>query len=163
MSVEATLRLNLDVIETLENNSEGALPANRKVTWNVFAVNKALNGSTSQPATQVSCDEKSFTTSGTIDLTALVGANAAAINGTGLKVQAVLIRAKANNTNPVAIDVGASNGYELLGADFHATLVAGQAIAIDLNDASPDIGSSSKILDVTCTGTQILQMTLLLG
>jgi hypothetical protein len=99
----------------------------------------------------------------TIDMQALTGALGAVVDGTGLKVQAIKFTNKATNANTITIAEGASNGYELLGNGFTFTLPVGGSALFYLPEGTPDIGSSTSEMDVTGTGTQVLQVTMVMG
>lgn len=131
---------------------------------NQFNKTATLNASSTPPATKHAAFEKALVAgAGTIDLTALPGTNNGSVDGTGLKVQVAYIKAKAANGNPILIEVGASNGYELAGADFSVSLQPGQEFLFFGNDATPDVASGDKILDLTGTGTDGLQVEIVLG
>ena len=98
----------------------------------------------------------------TIDLTSLTGVNNESVDGTGLKLQVLKMKNRTGNAT-MTIDVGASNGYELAGAGFEATLQAGQELTFFGNDATPDIGASAKTLDLTGTGTESAEISIVMG
>jgi len=101
----------------------------------------------------------------TIDLTALTdwGLNEADPNATGLKLQILAIKAKATNTAGITITPGASNAYNALGSAFSVTLMAGQEIKFYGNDATPDVASDAKTLDLAGTGTDSLDIEMIFG
>jgi hypothetical protein len=147
MSINATLQLALSVLESLTvgvpDVSSGASPI-RHDQFNVGP--KTLNASTTPPAAQVSSQQ--LTGTQTIDLTALPGAGGAVINGTGQKVQAVLITCLSANAGAMTVAPGASNGYQLLGANA-ITIPLGGTIALDAAGNTPAIDATHKTL--TCT------------
>jgi hypothetical protein len=134
------------------------------ITHDQFNKAATLTSSTTPPVTKHAAFEKALVAgAGTIDLTALAGSNAGAVDGTGLKVQVAYFKAKAANGNPITIAVGASNGYDLSGADFSVTLSPGQEVLLYGNDATPDIASGDKTIDLSGTGTDTLQVELVMG
>ncbi len=164
MSVSLSYATNLTAIETLDTNVPAAAEANRKVTHNQFNKTASLTGATTPPVTKVAAFEKALSAgAGTIDLTALPGTNGAVVDGTGLKVQAIKLTNKAVNANSIKVAVGGTNGYELAGADFAATLQPGQELVLFGNDATPDVDGTHKTLDLTGTGSQVLQVIVVLG
>lgn len=58
---------------------------------------------------------------------------------------------------------GASNGYELLGNAWSIVLQPGQQFGAYLKDAAPDIGASAKTIDISGTGSQALDVVLVIG
>ncbi|HUX17166.1 MAG TPA: hypothetical protein VMW52_11885, partial [Phycisphaerae bacterium] len=59
--------------------------------------------------------------------------------------------------------VGETNGYALLGAAFSVALLAGQEVLIYGNEATPDVASGAKVLDLVGTGVQGLDVIVVLG
>jgi len=162
MSVNLSYQSKVSVTETLEANA-GAL-SDAVVKHTEYNTVQALTASTTPPVTKVASFEADLTAgSGSIDLTALTGTNGATVDGTGLKVQAIKFKAKSANANPLTIAVGAANGYELLGANFEVALQADQEITVYGNDATPDVGAAAKIFDLTGTGSQGLEVIVVLG
>ncbi len=165
MSVKATVSLAITVDETITSGVPDASASNAVIKHNGFNTSKVLTGSSAQPVTKTASFTKALSSgSGTIDLTALPGTNGATVDGTGLKVQLLKIKAKLTNANTITIAKGASNGYVPAGGSaFSVTLAPGQEIVIDGNEATPDIGSGAKTLDLTGTGAQELDVQVVMG
>jgi len=162
MSVAVTYQSKCTVRETIEAND--ASLGDPVVTHNGFDTVDALNAASTPPATKVAAFEALLTDgSGSIDLAALVGTNGAVVDGTGLKVQVLKLKAKSTNANVITIDVGETNGYALLGAAFSVALLAGQEVLIYGNEATPDVASGAKVLDLVGTGVQGLDVIVVLG
>ena len=98
----------------------------------------------------------------TIDLTALTGTNGAAVDFTGLKVQAAKFINPVGNA-AMTITFGATNPYLLGGTAFKWILSAGQELLVYLNDASPDVASGAKNIDISGTLAQSLTCVLVAG
>jgi len=164
MSVSLVYSAAMTVTEILANNPESYSASNRTVKSDQFNQSGTYNASSDVPATKHGSDEVTLSYgSGEIDLTALSGANGASVDGTGLKVQAILIIADEDNLADVTIDVGDTNGYELFGAAFSVTLSAGQHFLAFGNDDAPDVSSSAKILDLAGTGSDVVKYSIVLG
>ena len=124
--------------------------------------------STSTPAVTKSSYKEYALIAGalTIDLTALTDAVGAALDGTGLKVQTVIIVNPAGNA-AINIAPGASNPYPLLGTGNDITIPAHATqltvIGMYLPDGTPDVSGSVKTLDITGTGTQTFKLGITLG
>jgi hypothetical protein len=99
----------------------------------------------------------------TIDMQALVGALGSIVDGTGLKVQMIKFTNKATNANAITIAEGASNGYELLGGSFTFTLPVGGSALFYLPEGSPDIAANASEIDISGTGSQVLQVAIAMG
>lgn len=99
----------------------------------------------------------------TIDLTALPGLQAA-INGTGLKVQALRIRGKTGN-GALTISEGAANPYELFGPANPIVYPAGctKAWQFEFDEKLADIAAGVKNIDLAGTGTEQFDIEFLLG
>ncbi|HOD84163.1 MAG TPA: hypothetical protein PKG77_22295 [Phycisphaerae bacterium] len=164
MSVKLEYTTNLTATEVLETNTVSSAAASRTVKHTLLNKAVTLDGTTTPPVTKVAAFEQALTAgAATIDLTALVGTNGAVVNGTGLKVQAIKITAKATNANAITITKGASNGYALAGAGFSVALAAGQEFVFYGNSATPAIASDAKTLDLAGTLTQAVQVVIVMG
>lgn len=164
MSVSLVFGATLTATETLESNIPAAPAATRAVTHSAFNKSGTLTASTT-PVAVTKCAYRDIAmTAGavTIDLTALVGTNSLAQDGTGLKPQFVLFENVEGNA-PITITEGASNGHALLGAGFQIILAAKQWVLCYLADAAPDVAAGDKTWDVTGTGTQSLRTAIILG
>ena len=164
MSVTANYLSNVTVNETLTTGVPAANASNAIIVHDQYNSNQALTATSTVPVTKVAAFEQDLTGgAATIDLTSLTGANGVTVDGTGLKVQVIKFIAKAANANVLYVDVGASNGYDLLGASMYLGLQPGQEITIYGNDATPDIATADKTLDLTGTGTQGLKVIVVMG
>jgi len=164
MSVAATVTSGLTVVETLGGNRPFAADAKAKVTHDQLNTVAALGAATSPPATAVAAFQAAMTGgAATIDLTDLLGTNDLPVDGTGLRVQAVKVRNPGTNANPITISKGASNGYNGFGADFSLALTPGAHALLFPNDAGSDIASNNANLDLAGTGSQALDVEVLLG
>jgi hypothetical protein len=164
MSVTVAYQAKVAVTETLESNVPATPTGSRSVVHSAWDSTKSLNAGSTPPATKVAAFQKALAAGvATIDLTALTGTNGATIAGTGLRVQVLRVRNPAANGNPISIAKGAENGYDGLGADFSHTLVPGAEATFFLNDAGSDVGGSNKNLDLAGTGSQALDVEIVLG
>lgn len=163
MSVEVTFKTTITNVETLENNVPAAA-ADKAVTHSGFNTSKTLNSASTPPATKGNAFELALSGgAATLDLTAIPATGGGTYSGSGLKVQLLRIRNKAANANSISIAVGASNGYELAGSDFKVTLAPGQEFTFYGNDATPDVAAGDKELDLAGTGTQAVEIDIVLG
>ena len=100
----------------------------------------------------------------TIDLRVLVGSNGLAVDGNGLKLQAIKLRNDNTGGNPITIAKGATNGYLPGGGTaWSQTLPVGGEYLAYFNEGGPDIDGTHKTLDVTGTGTQAISFEFVLG
>ena len=101
----------------------------------------------------------------TLDLAALTrGSELSALDMTGLKVQAFLIRAKAANGALITVTDGLTNGYLLFGdAAGQVTLDPGDAVMMLFNESLPDVGGSAKTIDFAGTGTDAFEIIIVAG
>lgn len=134
------------------------------------ADNMALHlGTGTSPAVSKKANFKVTLTAGAavIDLTALpdVAGNQ---NFSGLKVQAIKFRNL--SANAITVGKGASNGLGLLASDAAWTIpippalagVPGEVVLV-LPEGTPDVDSTHKTIDVTGTGTDVLNCTIVGG
>lgn len=164
-TVAVTYEAKATVVETLDaTGAPGAAETKRRVTHDAWNSAKSLSGSTTPPATLHAAFEKALVAGvATIDLTALVGTNGIAVDGTGLRVQVLRVRAKSTNANPITIGKGAANGYTGLGATYSEALAPGAENLHYVNDAGSDIGGTNKNLDLAGTLAQVLEVEIVLG
>jgi hypothetical protein len=164
MSLELTYQATAKAKETLSVNVPAAPAASRLVTHSAWDTAKTLTSSSSPPVTLWAAAQVALAAGAkTVDLTALVGTNNLAVDGTGLRVQIVRLRNPATNANPISIAKGASNGYDGLGANYKETLAPGAEVLHFLNDAGSDISGTNKNLDLAGTGVQALDVEIALG
>ena len=142
-----------------------ATEAARTVTQAGFnAAQRILKSDTSPPVTCGALFQQALAAGvATIDLTALDGLNDKAVNGTGLRVQILRLRAPSSNANPITVAKGASNGYDGLGSAFSVTLQPGAEATLLTSDAGGDIAAGNKTLDLTGTGAQALDVEIIMG
>ena len=107
----------------------------------------------------------------TIDLTALTDPGGAALDATGLKLQWLMFSngvvtsnvLDAGSNSPVTLTNGASNGYDLFGGNNSLTWPAGAGYGLFFNDKLDDVGSTDKTIDLSGTGSDAFEMTMVFG
>lgn len=153
------------VEETITVGTPFAKDSLAKVTHNLLNQSGTLNASSTPPVTKVGSDEDVEIYGGiaTIDLTDLIGTNGAAVDGTGLKVQHILIVANEDNYDPITVEPGASNGYELKGASWSEDLDPGDIFQLTKIDTAPDVASGAKNIDFTGTDGDTFSYIVVLG
>jgi hypothetical protein len=163
MTVRATYNLVCNVNETLDTGVEGA--SNPLIQHDAFNVSGTLHSASTPPATKAVVTEVALVAgSKTVDLTALVGTNGAAVTFNGLRVQLLRIRNKTANAGNMTFTKGASNGWTGLGASWASiTLEPGAAMEFYLDDGIADVSATVKNIDVTGTGTEEFELTVVAG
>lgn len=163
-AVAATINMSAKIRETLGTGVPASTDSEATITHSAYKTEASLNATSSVPATKAVSFLQALTDgAATIDLTALVGVNGAAVTGDGLKVQYFYAEASASNANAITISEGAAEGYELLGASFTFALLAGQSIAIYGNEATPAISGALNQIDLAGTGTQSVKVQIIMG
>ena len=161
MAFGAVVESKVSVTELL---TDVYLNSNSSVLHNGMNTTLSLNAGTSVPVTKVASFQLTLSSgTGTIDFRALPSTNGALLDGNGLKVQVMKLRNKSTNANSITVVPGATNGIDLFGASSRIVLLPGQECLMTLNDAAPDISATDKTLDVTGTGSQILECIFVLG
>ena len=163
-TVNVTLQSNLTVIETF--TGPGVSPGDNTVTQNQLNEQITLNSGTSPAATKEATFTQTLTSgAATIDLTALPGLTVdETVNGTGLKVQALKISNPITNANKIVVAQGASNPYRIDGAtNWSIPIAPGQSHLFNLDGASDPVGSTHKNIDLAGTGSQALNVQVVLG
>lgn len=141
--------------------------ADNTITLNGLNDSNTYTASTSVPVTKATAFRVTLSSgTGSIDLTALPGLTVnETIDCTGLKLQAMKLRNLSTNANPITIAKGASNGYGLnaAGTTWSLPISPGQSVLFEGKDSSPDVASGARVMDVTGTGSQILEVEIVCG
>lgn len=158
MSVNVTYSFEMTVKETLETG----VPAAENPVVNHAGYNESgtLKATSTPPATKHA--QFPLTLSGgaaTINLAALTGTNGATVDGTGLRVQ--MLRIKNLGANNMTFSEGASNGIALVGLPI--VVAPSGIVQVYLNDAAPDIASGDRTIDVSGTGAQTAEISIVMG
>lgn len=164
MAVQLTTTMALTGLETAAG--EFVDPTNPDFTVNGLNFTDTLTAATTPPVTMQAAGTIALVAgAATLDLTSLPDYNGTAgqQDGTGLKVQRAIFHNPPTNANDVTIVQGAANAYGLLGATFSITLAPDQKAQFDLDDASPDVASGAKNIDISGTGSQELDYHIVLG
>jgi hypothetical protein len=152
----------LSVTETITDGVPDAASPNINHTG--FNSNQRLNPSSTPPATLVASFVATLVAGAlTIDLTNMSGVNGATVNGNTLKVRMIKFQAPAGNGATITAKVGVTNGYQLRGAGWQEAFAPGQESLCYLADGAPAIGGSAKTIDLAGTGTDSLNVIVLLG
>ena len=163
MSVSVTYLATCTVRETLASNTGSASDSSRVITHDAYNESATLSATSTPPAT--TCAHFLLTLSAgaaTVDLRALTGTNGAAVDLNGLKVQAV--RIKNLGANSMTVKVGATNGHTGIFAatNGHPIQPSGHVQCFS-NDAGDDVDATHKTWDVTGTGSQTSEWTIVAG
>lgn len=158
-AVEVTWACQATVVETLPNNTGSASDLKRTVTHDQYNESGVLNSGSATPATLVAEFLMTLATGAyTIDLRALTGTNGAAVDGNGLRLN--IFRIKNLGANDMTFATGASNGYTI-GAGI--LIPPGAVAEFMYADGLSDIDSTHKTIDVTGTGSQTAEITIVMG
>ena len=144
---------------------------NSQTTYSAFNRDATIQSNAVSPAVPVT--KRAFFEfamtggSGSLDLTSLShndGDATETVDMTGLKVQFARFTAPTGNSGAITISDGASNGYEIFGdASGQVTISPGQSILLELAESADDVGASDKTIDLSGTGTDSVEYTILAG
>lgn len=155
MSVQFSYASSIISTETLETNVPAARASNAQVRHDLF--NTVL---TNQQAEECAYFVAALTAgSGAIDFTALPGTNGRSVDGTGLLAKVIKFRAPDTNAGPMAIKKGVSDGLDI-GTQIEA-LPPGGEVTLKF-PAGVEVKADEKILDLTGTGTDTLEVAVVL-
>lgn len=164
MSVSVAYASTVQATETLTASVPAISASANSVIHNGYNTSATLNSGTTPPVTTPVYFEKDLSSgTATIDLTALTGTNGSTVTLNGLKVQIFKVIAKTGNANPITLTEGASNGYELMGSAWTIALKAGEEFTYKGTDTSPDVGGSTKTIDLSGTGSQGVKIAIIAG
>jgi len=153
-NLAARLSLNRS-LDATEVPSAGA----HTTPHNQFDFTKLLNADSTPAGTKSFLDD--FTSTQNLDLTSLTDPQIGAVDGTGLKVQAILV----NNTSAsatLAISDGGANPYSL-NATANIVVPAGATFFAYYADKLADIGAAAKAITFTTTAGQTFQLGIIMG
>jgi hypothetical protein len=163
MSVQLAYRTALTVLETITAGVADVVAAASQIRHDQFNTSYDLSSSSSVPVTQVSSQVLALVAgTKTLDLTALPGANGVTIDGTGLKVRAVKLKG-ITAMAAITITAGASLGYNLFGSGWKVIVNADQEAVFFLGNNAPTITSGLKNIDFAGTGTNTINVEIVLG
>lgn len=152
MAVELTYNSEVTVKKTLEGAYAGA--SSPIVVYDGLNTRASLTASTSVPVTKSALFIQGLTSgTATIDLTSVTDVYGEVVNFNGLKIQAFKVKGY-SNAAAITLTEGASNGYELGGNTWKVAVQAGQEFTFYGNELTPDVGGSTKTIDLSGTGTQ---------
>lgn len=151
MSISATAVSQLTVVETLTDDVPFAPGAS--ITHNGLNTTAKLSATTTPAGAEVAAIAVPLVAgAATIDLTAMAGTNALAVNGTGLQIQAVKIQNPAGNEHPLLVTPADSDGYPLFGFSGNLMLNPGEELLWIGDGALSTIGPALKKLTLSDGG-----------
>ena len=157
--------ITISGLVTTFEQSGGTTAANASSTlkYDGFDDSLKLTSATTPTVTKDAFAEITLTAgAATIDLTAVTDVDGVVKNFNALKIRCVKFRAKSTSAGAFTIAKGASNGFTGLGASFSVTLPANAAGGawVQFYDAGGGtaVSGTVKTLDVTGTGSQVLQV-----
>lgn len=153
MSVRCKYNLYLLAEETISLSED--LIANPTVTHQIASSHGTYSASSTVPVSQAWSDTRTLTAGAdALDLTALVQAARTNINFNTLKVQAVKIKASANNSAVVVFAPSGTNGYNLFGnADGTIALPPGAEALMLFKEGLADVSATVKAVAITSADT----------
>lgn len=162
MSVSVNYAATATVVETIANNTGSATAGSRVVTHSEYNETATLNAGSTPPATSVAEFLLTLVSGAkTIDLRTLEGTNGAVVDGNGLKVQ--VVRFKNLGANPMTIKGGSATPHNMFTVTTGQVVFPGAHITIFSNDGGDDVDATHKFWDVTGTGAQTAEVTIVLG
>lgn len=159
MSVVVTYTSALTILETLTDNVPAAIASKRVVTHDQYNTTETVSPATLSATFEVALSGGTAT----IDLTALVGTNDIAVDGSGLKVQSLKFINKTGNAAVMSIGEGAANGYDGFGSLFFIELPVDGEVTVLGKDGGADISGTNKTLDLAGSGIEVAEISIVLG
>lgn len=163
MSIRVSYGSSLTILETREDAFVS--PADNTTTISGLDTQATLDGTTTPAVTKYAAFQQALTAgAATIDLADMPGDNPGdSVDGTGLKARFVKFRAPEDNAAAITLTAGASNGYDLLGADWSLALAPGEEATHRLLTTPPTVAGGAKEIDLAGTGTDVLDCEIILG
>lgn len=163
MSVEHSYVSQVTIGLTLEG--EFVDPSDDTVTLSGMNTSVTLGAGTTPAVTKGTAFQQALSGgAATIDLTALPGLTGEeTIDGTGLKIQTLKLANPSDNNGTITVVQGASNAYQLGGANFTIPIPVGGEVTLYFPEGNPDVASGAKEIDLSGTGTDPLNVSVTLG
>lgn len=163
-TVSAAVTISIACTETLSTSESPLIDTGDNTLKEKIAVSKTMTSASSPDAELHAAMQVAMTAGAvTIDFTSLARHGGASVSFSGKLLRAIMLRNPSTNANDITIVEGASNGLAAFGASFSITLKPGWSIALDLDDDGPTVGSSDRTIDVTGTGSQVLDLIAVAG
>lgn len=160
----ATCGVTLEVVETVAVNADQINATRNSVTFDGQSEKSALTASTTPNVTVHAVGTKTLVAGAvTLDLRTLTGLNGVAVDLNGLKPRMIVFENPSTNANPVTIVFGSATPYTGLGAAFNLTLPVATKAAFLLGTAGVAVSATVKFLDITGTGSQVLNYEIVAG
>lgn len=162
-AVNLVWAMQATITETLPNNIDSAPDATRKVVHSAFNEGSTLTATTTPPVSRTANFVKALTAgAATIDLTAVSGTNGVTVDLSTTKVQ--VVRIKNLGANTLTVKAGASNGHTGIFTATNGTVIQPGGIAmIYSNNQGDTVDATHKTWDLTGTGTQTAEWTIVTG
>ena len=159
MAVSVAYGFKLHTTETLEVGVAGVQSS--QVIHSNYDESATLTATTTPPVTKIVTFLLTLTAgAATINLAALIGVNGATYDLTGLRVQFLRIK-NLSTANTMTFSEGAANGIALVGLP--EVIPFGGIVQKFYNDSAPDIAAGDRTIDVTGTGTDTAEVTIIAG
>lgn len=164
MSVSAVIKISIAATETLTTTESPLIDSTDASIKEKIAVDLTLNGSSTPDAEMHAAMQVAMVAgAATIDFTALTRHGGGAVSFSGKNVRSVVLQNPATNANDITINVGAANGLALFGAASKVVLKPGDVIGAYFGATGPAVAAGTKNIDITGTGTQVLNLIAVAG
>ena len=100
---------------------------------------------------------------GDIDLTSLTDSLGNALDLTGKKIQAIMIKCETANVSPISFAEHATNGYGVFGLASFVDISPGGSILLLQNGGNEDVSATAKIIEITGTGAETFDIAISAG
>lgn len=163
-TVSAVITASITVTETLSTSESPLIDSSDATIKEKIAVSTTLNSSSSPDAELHAAMQQALTAgAATIDFTALTRHGGGSVSFAGKAVRAISFQNPTTNANEITIANGASDSLDLFGATYSITLQPGQTLTAYLAAVGPTVGANDKNVDISGTGSQVLNMIAVAG
>lgn len=158
VTLTANLAARLGLVRSLDATEVPSAGAHT-TPHNEFDFTKALTASSTPPLSKSYLDM--LTGDQNLDLTALADPELGTVDGTGLKVQAILVK-NISGSADLTISDAAANPYSL-NSTADIVVEYGGSLLLFFNDQLADIAAGAKGIDFTITAGQSFELGILMG
>lgn len=164
MSVSTAIKISTVVTETVTTSESPLIDSTDATIKEKIAVDVTLTGASAPDAEMHAAMQVAMVAgAATIDFTALTRRGGSPISFSGKNLRSLMFQNPSTNANDITINVGAANGLAFFGAASKVVLKPGDVIGAYFGSTGPAVAAGTKNIDITGTGTQVLQVIAVAG
>ena len=164
MSISAVITIGTTITETVTATDHPLIDMSDASIKEKIVVSATLSAGSNPDAELHAATQVAMVAgAATIDFTALKKRGGVPVSFSGKNIRSIVLQNPATNANDITIVAGAVTGLALFGAAFKVVLKPGHSVGAYLGSDGPAVGGINKNIDITCTGSQVLDLIAVAG